>query len=249
MDCSSYSVVDHRIFTIDEERLLFKQYKENPNNSLKTYIIEHNVKFAIKCANKFARKFPHVQASDLTGYAILGLYEAFDRYDYTQGVKFTSYAVWWVKATILRCVESNESAVRLPSNQHDQMQKDLKTSKGNNEHALNMLNTMLGGISFDDPISTDGEGSLHDVLFDEKAQESIDNIHVQMDVALLESLMDTVLTDQEIHVLTAFYGYKRPHPLSLQDIASQYGRSKEYVRHIKDIAITKLSKAIQRMEC
>ncbi len=112
MQIHGYSISNHRILNRDEERELFRRYVKNPDRKTKNHIAQFYIKFAIQCGGVYRRKYFHVQHSDLIGYAMLGLLDAIDKYDPEGHAKFTTYAVWWIKAAIHRNVELYESLVR-----------------------------------------------------------------------------------------------------------------------------------------
>jgi len=241
-----YNVSDHRVLTRAEERAVFNIYKKTGSTASRNFIVEHNVKFAIQCGNAYITKFPHVDPLDLRSYAILGLYDAIEKYDYTTGNKFISYAVWWIKASIMRNVHTNESLVRLPANIHQDMQKAVN----NNEFThriLDFFNTIGGGMSMDTN-AHGGDGdvrTLGDTLSDENALKQFDELDIKDIRRKLMDVIKSTLTKREQYIVLEYFGLTNGEPRTLAAIGLEFGMSREHTRNVKNKAFQKLHKCIK----
>lgn len=244
-DGFEYQIPDHRVLSKQEELAVFKAYSEHKSSKARNYIIEHNLKFAIHSANAYITKYPYVDPMDLRSYAILGLYDAIDKYDYNSGVKFISYAVWWIKATIIRNVQTNESLVRLPANIHQDLQKAVNKKEFTPE-VLDKFNTIGGGMSMDARISSDDESrTLGDTIQDKKALEQfakleIDDLHNKLFLAI-----DECLTDRERYIVLEHFGLLCGESRTLASIGQELQMSREHARNIKNKAFKKLIKLLK----
>ena len=242
-----YKIDDHKVLTRMEERAAFKAYRNTNSKKAQHFIIEHNLKFAIHCANAYITKYPHVDPMDLRSYAVLGLYEAFDKFDIESSVKFISYAVWWVKATIIRNVQSYESLIRLPANVHQDLQKALN-KKEFTEDVLDKFNTIGGGMSMDARIGNEGEDnrSLGDTIADDMATQAFELVESEDTHTKLFVIIDKVLTERERYIILEHYGFLTGEIRTLASIGEQLGMSREHARNIKNKACTKMFKELKK---
>lgn len=229
----------------DEEIAIFKLYNKKRSPSARNFIIEHNLKFAIHCGNTYITKYPHVDPMDLRSYAILGLYEAIENYDYTSGVKFISYAVWWVKATINKNVQNTESLVRIPSNIHQKLQKAINKKEFTQETA-DLFNTISGGMSMDAKINGDDDSStLGDTIFDEESIKQFNKIDDDDLKRKMNSVMNECLSQREKYIVSEHFGLTTGEPRTLADIGKELRLSREHTRNIKNKAFTKMIKLVK----
>lgn len=241
-----YKVTDHHILSKSEEIAIFKAYSQNKSSKFRNYIIEHNLKFAIHCANAYITKYPHVDAMDLRSYAILGLYEAIEKYDYNSGVKFISYAVWWVKATINKNVQSYESLVRYPANIHQNLQKSVN-KKEFNETVVDIFNTISGGMSMDAKIKCgDGYRTLGDTIQDINALQQFNELDINDLHTKLFAVIDEHLSPREKYVVVEHFGLLSKDTRRLVEIGNELNISREHARNIKNKAFSKMLKLLKK---
>ena len=183
---------------------------------------------------------------DLRSYAILGLYEAIEKYDYNSGVKFISYAVWWVKATITRNVQSNESLVRIPANIHQKLQKAVNNKEFTQE-VLDLFNTIGGGMSMDANIGSDDDAvTFGDTLQDETALEEFQKLDIEDLNTKLFIVIDECLTDKEKYIVLEHFGLISGEPRTLSEIGKELRMSREHARNVKNKAFHKMFKLLKR---
>lgn len=240
-----YKIKDHRMLSRDEEVAIFKIYQKEKSPAARNFIIEHNLKFAIRCGNAYKNKYPHVDPMDLRSYAILGLYDAIENYDYNSGVKFISYAVWWVKATIHRHVQKTESLIRIPANIHQKLQKAINKKEFTEETSA-LFNTISGGMSMDAKINGDDDSStLGDTLFDEESFKQFNKIDDDDLKRKLNTVIDECLTEREKYIVSEHFGLVTGEVRTLADIGNELKLSREHTRNIKNKAFTKMIKLLK----
>jgi RNA polymerase primary sigma factor len=240
-----YVIDDHRVLSRAEERTVFEIYKKTRSVESRNFIIKHNIKFAIQCGNAYITKFPHVDPLDLRSYAILGLYDGIEKYDTSTGNKFISYAVWWIKASIMKNVHTNESLVRLPANIHQEMQKAVNKNDMD-QRILNFFNTIGGGMSMDATIGTGNDlRTLGDTISDDNALRQFNNLDVRDIKEKILIVIDSALTTRERYIITEYFGMTTGESRTLSDIGKEFGMSREHTRNIKNKAFEKLYKCVK----
>lgn len=247
----SYQFKDHSILTRNDEYQLFEQYNKTKSpeikQQIKNHIITHNMKFAAKCANTYIAKYPHVDPDDIKGYAMMGMIDTIDRFDYTLGIKFTSYAVWWIKNCINRNVETFESLVRYPANIHQQLQKEINARKFSNE-ILTMVNTVRGGQSLTKPFDEGNRNIHNNSLIDVLEDTTVENTDDMLESNELKDQINTALdslNDNEKFIMKAAYGFHSGEKRALRDIALELNVTHDSVRYIRNNCIKKLKKRLK----
>ena len=200
---------------------------------------------------------------DLINEGNLGLIKAAQRFDETRGFKFISYAVWWIRQSILQALAEQSRIVRLPLNKvgltnriskaFSQLEQEFEREPTPEELAtlLDMdaeeiaatLGVAARHVSMDQPLSDGEDSTLIDVLINHNAV-STDNELVFK--ASLKTEIDrslSTLTERQKDVIRFFFGIGVDHALSLEDIGQHFNLTRERVRQIKDKAITKLRTA------
>jgi len=217
-----------------------------------------NLRFVVSVAKQYQNQ--GLSLPDLINEGNLGLIKAAQRFDETRGFKFISYAVWWIRQSILQALAEQSRIVRLPLNKvgltnriqkaYSLLEQEFEREPSPEELAdvldLNteeILATLgLGGrhVSMDTPLSEGEEGTLMDVMENPNAERTEKNIeHVEsLKTEIGRSL--TALTERQKEVICYFFGIGIDHPMSLEDIGERFNLTRERVRQIKDKAITKL---------
>jgi RNA polymerase primary sigma factor len=226
--------------TKSEEIELIKKIKAGCKKS-KELLIYSNLRFVIKMAKQYQNQ--GLDLTDLISEGNYGLLKAAERYDYEQtDVRFLSYAIWWVKQTILQSLHENSRIIRLPVNVINDVAKQNK-NKSTSLSEFNYdqdIHTNLPTITrLDSEIDTDG-GSLYDIIEDVNAVRP--DVVFESDNLLLADKLKGVLNnlnDVEKYVVTKYFGLDGD-CLTLQDISNEVSLTKERVRQIKEKAIKKL---------
>lgn len=217
-----------------------------------------NLRFVVSVAKQYQNQ--GLSLSDLINEGNLGLIKAAQRFDETRGFKFISYAVWWIRQSILQALAEQSRIVRLPLNKvgltnriqkaFSQLEQQFEREPSAEELAelLKMdldevtasLNISSRHISMDTPISEGEDGTLLDLLENPNAEKTdVDLDHTQSLKTEIDRSLRT-LTERQKEVICYFFGIGVDHPMSLEDIGERFNLTRERVRQIKDKAITKL---------
>ena len=217
-----------------------------------------NLRFVISVAKQYQNQ--GLSLPDLINEGNVGLIKAAQRFDETRGFKFISYAVWWIRQSILQALAEQSRIVRLPLNKvgltnriqkaYTQLQQEFEREPSaeelpdllgmNTEDVAAGLDITGRHISMDTPISEGEDNTLIDVMENpnaeraEKKVEHDESLKVEIDRSL------TALNERQKEVICYFFGIGIDHSLSLEDIGERLNLTRERVRQIKEKAITKL---------
>jgi RNA polymerase primary sigma factor len=221
-------------------------------------LVNANLRFVVSVAKQYQNQ--GLTLSDLINEGNLGLIKAARRFDETRGFKFISYAVWWIRQSILQALAEQSRIVRLPLNKvgltnriakaFNQLEQEYEREPSTDELAelLHLdrdeiaasLNTSFRHVSMDAPLFDGEDGSLMDVMENPNAESATMEIehHESLRTEIGRSL--STLTERQKQVLCFFFGIGTDSPLSLEDIGTRFQLTRERVRQIKDKAIAKL---------
>ena len=241
----------------EEEVKLAARIKQGDQRALDR-LTKANLRFVVSVAKQYQNQ--GLSLPDLINEGDLGLIKAAQRFDETRGFKFISYAVWWIRQSILQALAEQSRIVRLPLNKvgltnrilkaYSQLEQEYEREPSAEELAevlemdLDEVSASLGisarHISVDTPLADGEENTLLDVLENpnaEKTDAELDHkesLKTEIDRSL------TALTERQKEVICYFFGIGVDHPMSLEDIGEKFNLTRERVRQIKDKAITKL---------
>jgi len=217
-----------------------------------------NLRFVVSVAKHYQNQ--GLSLGDLINEGNLGLIKAAQRFDETRGFKFISYAVWWIRQSILQSLAEQARIVRLPLNKvgltnkinkaFSQLEQEFEREPSAEELAelLNMqteevaasLSVSSRHVSMDSPLSDGEESTLMDVMHNPNADATDQELeHKQSLKTEIDRSLKT-LTERQQEVIRYFFGIGVDHPLSLEDIGERFNLTRERVRQIKDKAISKL---------
>src|ERR1043165_9793322 len=242
------------LITAEEEVLLAKKIKQGDTNALEK-LTKANLRFVVSVAKQYQNQ--GLTLADLINEGNLGLIKAAERFDETRGFKFISYAVWWIRQSILQALAEQSRIIRLPLNKvgslnkinraFAQLEQEFEREPTPDELAdlLNLeideVRTTMGvagrHVSMDAPFANGEENTLLDVL------ENHDSEQADRKVGYSDSLRFEVerslatLSAKQSEVLKMYFGIGMEEPLSLEDIGSRYDLTRERVRQIKDKAL------------
>ena len=216
-----------KVMTPEREKELSEIYKE---------LLEGNLRFVITVAKQYQNQ--GVDLSDLIAEGNHGLMKAIKNFDWTKKLRFISYAVWWIKQSILQSLNENSRTIRLPVNVVQDMQKEKKEIEKTNKELSDKYATLPKIIDLDMYINEDGD-TLIDVIKNENA-ELPDEIFSTKDI-LKDKMLNilNVLDERERVIVEDYYGLSGT-PRTLEDIGSDFNLTKERVRQIKEKALRKL---------
>ncbi len=248
------------LLTPEEEVELAKKIKLGDQVALEK-LTKANLRFVVSVAKQYQNQ--GLSLSDLINEGNLGLIKAAQRFDETRGFKFISYAVWWIRQSILQALAEQSRIVRLPLNKVGSLNKINKAfseleqeyeREPSAEELADILEipteeveTTLGvaarHVSMDAPFVEGEDNSLLDLLENntsprtDEGLEYFDSLRKEIERSL------STLTDRQADVIKLFFGIGIDHPMSLEDIGDRFGLTRERVRQIKDKAISKLRSA------
>ncbi|HMQ59687.1 MAG TPA: sigma-70 family RNA polymerase sigma factor [Flavilitoribacter sp.] len=248
------------LLTPEEEVELAKRIKQGDQVALEK-LTKANLRFVVSVAKQYQNQ--GLSLSDLINEGNLGLIKAAQRFDETRGFKFISYAVWWIRQSILQALAEQSRIVRLPLNKVGSLNKINKAfseleqeyeREPSPEELAELLEipaeeveTTLGvaarHVSMDAPFVEGEDNSLLDVLENagtpgtDAALEYLESLRREIERSL------ATLTDRQCDVIKLYFGIGIEHPMSLEDIGDKFGLTRERVRQIKDKAINKLRSA------
>ena len=245
------------LITPEEEVRLAKRIKQGDQAALHK-LTKANLRFVVSVAKQYQNQ--GLSLPDLINEGNLGLIKSAQRFDETRGFKFISYAVWWIRQSILQALAEQSRIVRLPLNKvgltnriqkaFSQLEQEYEREPSPEELAeileleTDEVSATLGigarHVSMDTPLSEGEDSTMMDVMENPNAERAETNIeHTESLKQEIDRSM-TVLTERQKEVICYFFGIGVDHPMSLEDIGEKYNLTRERVRQIKDKAITKL---------
>ena len=245
------------LITPEEEVKLAKRIKQGDQFALDK-LTKANLRFVVSVSKQYQNQ--GLSLPDLINEGNLGLIKAAQRFDETRGFKFISYAVWWIRQSILQALAEQSRIVRLPLNKvgltnkiqkaFSQLEQEFEREPSADEIAelleleIDEVNATLGTsarhVSVDTPLSEGEDNTLIDVMENKNADRAETNIeHNESLTQEIERSMKS-LTERQKEVICYFFGIGIDHPMTLEDIGEKYNLTRERVRQIKDKAITKM---------
>ncbi len=245
------------LITSEEEVKLAALIRQGDQRSLDR-LTKSNLRFVVSVSKKYQNQ--GLSLPYLINEGNLGLIKAAQRFDETRGFKFISYAVWWIRQSILQALAEQSRIVRLPLNKvglTNRIQKafslleqqfEREPSAEELAEVLEMdieeVSATLGinarHVSMDSPLSDGEENTLMDVMENPNAEKTdADLDHKESLKTEIDRSLKT-LTERQKEVICYFFGIGVDHPMSLEDIGEKFNLTRERVRQIKDKAITKL---------
>lgn len=245
------------LISVEEEIELARKIKQGDVKALEK-LTKANLRFVVSVAKQYQNQ--GLSLPDLINEGNLGLIKAAKKYDETRGFKFISYAVWWIRQSIMQAISEQSRLVRVPINQMgiihklrkvvqqfeqthqrlpsvDEMAEQIDLPK---ERIVEIMSMITKKISMDAPISTSDDGSLLDVLPNKNSPDA--------DAELLEAGLKkeieralVALPEREQIILRGYFGINQ-REMSLEEIGAQTGLTRERVRQLKE-------KAIRRLRC
>lgn len=239
-DLKRIPVITHErqdeIFVLLQKNDISKKEREKLLNEL----VVGNLRFVISVAKLYQNQ--GLDILDLISEGNIGLIKAANRFKPDSGLRFISYAVWWVKQSIIASLNENSRTIRIPSNIIQENQKEKKTHI-DDEFSFNKSESNLNPfiptcISLDDDINEDGD-QLIDVIPNRNAENPENILNTKDEIKKKVSLMLSVLDDREKTIIERYYGLNGIES-NLEDLGEEFGCTKERIRQLRDKAIKKL---------
>lgn len=245
--------------SIDEEIELAQIIKKGGRAAerAKNKLVEANLRFVVSVAKQYQHQ--GLTLTDLIDEGNIGLIKAAERFDETRGFKFISYAVWWIRQSILQAIAEQSRIVRLPLNQVGSLNKvnqesnrfeqenqrrpsveELAQRTGIDEEKISQSMAASGHhVSIDAPFGEDDDNSMVNVMAsgeDSRTDKHVDHESMAME---LRQVLDKVLKDREKQIVCACFGIGETEK-GLEEIGDKMGLTRERVRQIREKSITKL---------
>ena len=256
LDKYLHEIAKVELISAEEEVELARKIKNGDEKALDV-LIKANLRFVVSVSKQYQNQ--GLSLPDLINEGNLGLIKAAQRFDETRGFKFISYAVWWIRQSILQALAEQARIVRLPLNKIGYINKINRTfseleQKFEREPSVleiaqvlelapkdvkESLKTSGRHVSMDAPINPDEEGNMYDIIL-------ADDIPAPDRELLNESLRKEIeralstLTYREANIVRLYFGLNGKHPHTLEEIGEAFNLTRERVRQIKEKAIKRL---------
>ncbi|MBD5434754.1 MAG: RNA polymerase sigma factor RpoD/SigA [Treponema sp.] len=248
----------------DEENILAVRAKAG-DKAAREKIVNANLRFVVNVAKKYQNL--GLDFEDLVGEGNVGLLTAIDKFDASKGYHFISYAVWWIRQSILKAIYENRSAIRLPLNRVAELTKiqaakkmvDSEKSEGQKivaiadslgmekEHVRELLNISREMISLDTTVRADKNevSTVGDFMVDDRYENPEDTSVNNSMKGEIDTVLDT-LRPNEARVLRMRYGLSGYMPMSLKEVGDVCRLTKERIRQIEKHAIERMRMPVRR---
>ena len=245
-----------KLLKSDEEKDLGRQIKENKSYIAKRKLIQANLRLVVSIAKRYTGQ--GVLFMDLVQEGSIGLIRAAEKFDYSKNFRFSTYATWWIKQSIIRAIANNSKSIRIPVHMADKIRKykkaftnmsaELGREPTDQELAeyldisLNKLRRIKQSIILE-PISLEtsvtDDLSLGDYIEDKKCNLPEEQVKENFLKSDIPQIFDN-LTEREKKVITMRFGINSSKPKTLAELGEVMGYSKERIRQIEEGAIKKL---------
>jgi len=240
----------------EEEIELAKRIRKGDHDALEK-LTKANLRFVVSVAKQYQNY--GLSLADLIDEGNLGLIKAANRFDETKGFKFISYAVWWIRQSILQALAEHSRIIRLPLNKigilnkieriFSELEQKYEREPSAAEIAevleispkdvIEVLNSTSAQVSLDSPLDQDEDTKLIDLLENESLDPPDINLLDESFKIEIERALNT-LEEREAEVLRLYFGLEQEHPLTLEEIGQRFNLTRERVRQIKEKAISRL---------
>ena len=248
-------IAKYDLITIDEEVELAQRIRQGDRIALEK-LTRANLRFVVSVAKQYQNQ--GLSLPDLINEGNLGLIKAAEKFDETRGFKFISYAVWWIRQSIMQAVNEQSRIVRLPLNQVTTLSKYKKAiqefeQKHQRKPSPEELSDIMGipvekikdtvnvsgkNVSVDAPFGEAEDGTLLDVLSNDDSPK-VDGVLIKESLSTEIERIFATLSDRESEILKDSFGIGRQE-LTLEEIGLKFGLTRERVRQIREKAIRKL---------
>ncbi len=245
------------VLSPEEEYSLFSKTGEERKEAL-AQVVRHNLRFVVSVSKKYQNC--GIPLADLINEGNLGLIKAAERFDPSRGFKFISYAVWWIRQSIIAAINQNGKKIRTPLNltalhnklekvnskflQHNERQPSYKELSELTEMSEEMVKRVTLSyqrcMSLDKPAGHDSDATIGNLMSDDSLPSPDHDLRVNESRKKLIDSMLHQLSPKQAHVLKSYFGINREISAGISTIADEMGLSSERVRQIRDRSLLKL---------
>jgi len=249
LDKYLHEISRYDLVTAEEETLLAQEIRKGNMNALDK-LIKANLRFVVSVAKQYQNQ--GLSLIDLINEGNIGLIKAAKRFDETKGFKFISYAVWWIRQSILQALAEHSRIVRLPLNKITTANKVNRTffelfQKYHREPSvkeiadelkiapkdvLRVMSNSDRNISMDTPINDDETMSLYNII-SSSASDSPEKEMIKQSLTTELKRILAILPYREAEIIKQYFGLEMQHPLTLEEIGSNFDITRERVRQLK----------------
>lgn len=230
-----------KVMTVERERYLSERIcsgdiTEREKNQIYKELLEGNLRFVITVAKQYQNQ--GLELSDLVAEGNIGLLKAIQNFDWTKKLRFISYAVWWIRQSILQSLNEHARTIRLPVNVVQELFKEKKAIDRNGGELSDKFANLPSIVNLDKEINDEGD-TLLDMITDQNTimpDEAFNSKDVLKEK--LSGIM-TILDDRERAIVEDYFGLSGQ-SRTLEDIGNDFNLTKERVRQIKEKALRKL---------
>lgn len=243
-----------------EEEIVLGRRMEAGDNSARGEFVNANLRLVVSVVKKYARG-SGMSFLDLIQEGNMGLIRATERFDYTKGYKFSTYATWWIRQSVTRAISDQSKTIRIPVHMRElmnQMRRAMRIFNMENgreptggeiarimgineEKAREVQEYFNDTVSLEMPLGKDGNASLVDFLQDESMPEQFKTAEYDMLREEINGILAT-LTEREQNILRLRFGFYNDRIWTLEEVGKIYHVTRERIRQIE-------SKAIRRLKC
>jgi RNA polymerase primary sigma factor len=251
---SDISKVD--MVTAEEEAALAQRIRRGDQSAVER-LTKANLRFVVSVAKQY--QFQGLSLSDLINEGNMGLIRAAKKFDETKGFRFISYAVWWIRQSIMQALADQSRIVRIPLNKVGLSSKVTKAAQQLEQNfareptaeeiseyldmdldeVSSTMNFNNRHLSIDSPIGEEGDGTMIDIMENENVDAVDGESQKESMMYEIELALNSLPTKQQM-VLKSLYGIGMDRPLGMEDIGEEMGLTRERVRQIRDQALITL---------
>jgi RNA polymerase primary sigma factor len=218
------------------EKMMSEDVTEEEKNEIKKELVEGNLRFVITVCKQYQNQ--GLDLPDLIAEGNYGLLKAIENFDWSKKLRFISYAVWWVRQSILQSLNENARTIRLPVNIVQDLFKAKKDLEANGIDLPEKFSNLPSVINLENPLNEDGD-TLMDILKNPNAEPADSKLTTEQTLKdKLMSMLD-VLDEREKIIIQDYFGLTGS-TRTLEDIGTDFDLTKERVRQIKEKALRKL---------